>query len=209
MSNDKTGDNATTGADVSHPDVLTVAEAAQLLGISPRSVQRRCREGKFSARRVESEFGEQWEIDRAAVEKAATDRATSARQEQRQASDAPTTEGTTEPRHVAPDAKSGNVASDFARYIAQRDDDLSAALLAEKDGRIADLQKQLEAANNALEREQAAHSETRRVLAFNMSTPSLTPPEPQNPPETPANRPRPPVRKARLRPVWKKLLGIR
>lgn len=69
-------DTTPTTPDASHPEFLSVAAAALILGISPRTVQRRCHKGKLAARLVLSEFGEQWEIDRAAVEKAATEGAT-------------------------------------------------------------------------------------------------------------------------------------
>jgi hypothetical protein len=44
-------------------DWLSVAQAAARLGITSRSVQRRCASGSLRARRVPSERGEGWEID--------------------------------------------------------------------------------------------------------------------------------------------------
>lgn len=76
---DRAHDSTPTTPDASQPQVLGVAAAAQLLGVSARTVQRRCNAGKLSARRVLSEFGEQWEIDRAEVKKAATAPATTPR----------------------------------------------------------------------------------------------------------------------------------
>ncbi len=206
MSHDNTHDVAATGGDVSRPDALTVAEAAQLLGISPRSIQRRCREGKFPARRVESEFGEQWEIERAPVEKAATDRARRARQEQRQANDTPTTEGTTEPRHVAP--QTGNVAGDFAaRYVEQIETEnrfLRAAVeqhqRAEAELRAA-LRKALEAQPRELT---AGMAQDAPKSGAATDTATIA----QNPTERPANPSRAAL-KAEPRPLWKVILGIR
>lgn len=78
---------AATSRDVSHPDVLTVAQAAQLLGLSARTIQRQCRAGKLRSTRLETEFGKQWEIERAEVERAATE----ARRTPRPGRDTPTT----------------------------------------------------------------------------------------------------------------------
>ncbi len=56
--------------------------------------------------------------------------------------------------------------------------ELLAALLAEKDARIRDLQAQLEEVNGALEREQTGHAETRRLLAHSMpAAPMLQAPQ--------------------------------
>lgn len=94
---------AATGPDTSHPDVLTVAQAALLLDVSPRSIQRRCQKGTLRARRVEGEFGEEWEINRADVEQATTRAATHPRQQPRHDDDTPATkshdEATTQVRH--------------------------------------------------------------------------------------------------------------
>lgn len=88
---DKGHDSTPTPPDTSQPQVLGVAAAARLLGVSARTVQRRCHAGKINARRVLSEFGEQWEIERSEVEKA-----------QVEATTAPPTDAATPPRHVAP-----------------------------------------------------------------------------------------------------------
>jgi hypothetical protein len=107
---DNSGDNAPTGGDVSHPDFVTVTDAAKILGVSPRSVQRRCKAGTLGARRLETKFGEAWEVDRAQVEKAASEAATPP---QKSRDETPDT-APTEPRHVAP--AEGDLA---ARYVAR------------------------------------------------------------------------------------------
>ncbi len=92
---DKGHDSTPTTPDTSHPEVLGVAAVALILGVSPRTVQRRCHAGKLSARRVLSDFGEQWEIDRAEVEKAKAEATTT-----------PPTNAATTLRHVAPVSQS-------------------------------------------------------------------------------------------------------
>jgi len=47
---------------------LSVAQAAKILQITPRSVQRRCDAGTLKARRVGPEGAQHWEIDPASVE---------------------------------------------------------------------------------------------------------------------------------------------
>lgn len=84
--------------DMSHPGFLTVAEAAQLLRVSARSIQRRCHVGTLGARLVETKFGQQWEVERSEVEKAATE----PRHDPRQSRDKSGDRAATEPRHVAP-----------------------------------------------------------------------------------------------------------
>jgi hypothetical protein len=44
---------------------LTVSQAAQVLGISPRAVQKRCHNGKLAARRVSTPAGDRWEVQAA------------------------------------------------------------------------------------------------------------------------------------------------
>lgn len=107
---DSSSDNAPTNRDVSHLDLVTVAEAAKILGVSPRSIQRRCNAGTLDARLIQTKFGDAWEIDRAEVEKAAPEAATHPRQGRDETPD----KAPTEPRHVAPEA------DDLAaRYIAR------------------------------------------------------------------------------------------
>lgn len=47
---------------------IDATKAAQLLGISSRSIQRRCHAGKLPARRSQGERGEVWEIEAGAIE---------------------------------------------------------------------------------------------------------------------------------------------
>ncbi len=46
-------------------EFLTVSQAAAALGVSERTVQRRCAAGKLRARRVATETGQTWEIEAA------------------------------------------------------------------------------------------------------------------------------------------------
>jgi excisionase family DNA binding protein len=57
---------------------LTVAEVAEVLGVTPRTIQKRCKAGKLDARSVETPTGEQWEINPASVEKSNTEAANDA-----------------------------------------------------------------------------------------------------------------------------------
>jgi hypothetical protein len=49
-------------------DWLTVSSAAAALGVSPRSIQRRCVAGTLAARLVATGNGQRWEIDPAALD---------------------------------------------------------------------------------------------------------------------------------------------
>ncbi len=128
---DRAATKATTEArqsrDTSQPGFLSVAETAQLLRVSARSIQRRCHAGTLGARIIETKFGPQWEVDRAEVEKAAREAATHPRQRR----DRGPTIAATEPRHVAgpgatiatdaPDSQIADRGGDdlAARYIAR------------------------------------------------------------------------------------------
>ena len=195
---------------------LTVSQAAALLGVSERTIRRRCEGGKLAARLESTASGPAWLIDADAL--------------RTPAANAAAMPADTRPSAPAPEIGNGSAlaaanvrtpaanAADAPKADAadQREGDLMAALLAEKDGRIADLQKQLEAANGALEREQNAHSETRRVLAFNMATPTIAAsptrtPEPGNVPRSGVAPTRPPQspQRRRPRPLWAVLIGYR
>ena len=185
-------------------DWLTVSQAAAALGVSERTIRRRCDKGKLRARLVTTDSGPAWFIDRADVpDVAAANAADTAaiaadtRANVKAAQDVPT----------APDA------ADAAAIAADtRAADATAALIAEKGARINDLQKQLDAVNAALSREQSAHAETRRALAFAMSTPMLTATPPTAAPDVPADadaKAARPSRRRPRRPLWAALIGYR
>jgi hypothetical protein len=50
------------------PQWIDTVTAAAILGVSERAVQRRCKSGKIAARRVPTPTGQQWQIDRAALD---------------------------------------------------------------------------------------------------------------------------------------------
>jgi hypothetical protein len=179
-------------------DWLTVSQAAALLGVSERTVQRRAAAGELLARKATDADGIKWEVCLGAAKGADTPANSADTVLSAESAQTPQNGGT-----VPPSAANG---------ADTREADLMAALLAEKDGRIDDLQKQLDAANGALEREQMAHAETRRVLAFNMATPTLAPTA-SNPtsapmPAAPTRQPQRPQSR-RPRPFWAALIGYR
>ena len=89
---------------------LTVAEVADRLKVTPRTIQKRCKAGKLDARSVETPTGDQWQINAAAVETQGTKAANEATN--RVANSREQAANRSQPQ---PDA-----ATDFrARYIAQ------------------------------------------------------------------------------------------
>ena len=58
-------------------EFLTVAQAAALLGISERTMRRRCENGQYEAERVTTDTGKTWRIPRAQIEPLAEAAATS------------------------------------------------------------------------------------------------------------------------------------
>ena len=158
-------DRATTGAvsvaAVTPPQTLTVEEAAAMLDVSARTIQRRCQSGKLSAKQVEGEFGEVWEIARATVEQmAATKSGDKRRQGPRQSGDRAATSDDKEPRQAATsgvsvaaiDAAQNN---DERPQVADRDEaapDFRARYIAQMEAENSFLKSQLEDANrNAAE----------------------------------------------------------
>jgi hypothetical protein len=51
---------------------LTVAQAANRLGVSPRAVQKRCANGTLAARRVSTPAGDRWEVEAANLDASRT-----------------------------------------------------------------------------------------------------------------------------------------
>ncbi len=114
-------------------DWRTVATVANLLGMTPRAIQRRCQAGKYRTRRVNTPKGEAWEIDAASIETTAngttngtaTDREPQAEPfGERSATDhEPSANGSQSQAEIAPTAVSAisdPPALDFAaRYVAQ------------------------------------------------------------------------------------------
>jgi excisionase family DNA binding protein len=233
---DNGSDTPTTGADVSQQgtrdtsqaDFLTVAQAALILGVTPRTMQRQCRAGKLPARRVETEFGEKWEIDRAAVEKAATEATT----QPRQGSDEATTIAATTPRHVAPVSQpqaevipaavssiSDQHAPDFAvRYVAQIEEEnrFLRAQVEEGNRNAAELRAALRKALDAQPRqltsgttEAPAQSPETAQNRPQIAAPTDTAAAPKIAPESPRNAKGAAPDKPEPRPLWKLILGVR
>lgn len=211
---DKGDDRAATTPDVSRPNVLTVAQAARLLGVSARTVQRQCRAGKLRAIRLETEFGEQWELSRADVEQAATEGATTPRQEPRQGHDNPTTEAATTPptgpRHVAPQAP------DFAaRYVAQieAENAFLRAAVEQHQRSEAELRAALREALKAQPRQLEAPTEGAGLLFTKAPLNGIEEPEPTinntEPRDTSNQTQKSAAQQKEPRPLWKLILGIR
>ena len=162
---DDSSDRATTGAvsvaAVTPPETLTVEAAAAMLNLSARTIQRRCQRGKLQARQVEGEFGEVWEIDRAAVETMQRQATSKSHDRPRQSSATPTTgavssdaAATTTGDSNASDARAIIPLADD-RKRADRDDegsDFRARYIAQMEAENSFLKSQLEDANrNAAE----------------------------------------------------------
>lgn len=171
---------------------LTVAEAAARLRVSERTVRRRCEAGKLVGELRSTLSGPSWFVSAAAMPAD-----TAAKAADGEARVTPHDPGDTS----APSAAMLRTPADTSAP------DLITALLAEKDARINDLREQLKATNGALEREQSAHAETRRLFAFSVSalpSPTNQPPDVATTSATPN---RPPQR--RPRPFWAVLIGYR
>ena len=186
-------DRATTSgvsvAAVTPSENVTVEEAAAMLDVSPRTIQRRCQSGKLSAKQTQGEFGEVWEIARASVEAmAATERADKPRQQLRQSAATATTghdssddTATTRGASVA----AINAAPDDAQHQprADRDDaapDFRARYIAQMEAENSFLKSQLEDANrNAAELRAALRKALEiapRQLVQGTPTDATTPP---------------------------------
>jgi hypothetical protein len=167
---------------------LAVAEVADLLGVTPRTIQKRCKAGKLDARSVKTPTGDQWEINGASVEGGRTEatneaanRATNS-DEQAANSSQPQGDGNREQGAGRDDAS-----PDFrAKYIAQIEDEnrflklqLEAAMQSEAQTKAA-LREALRAMPKQLEAGTPEPPEAAPIARAN-NVPSATPSGPQKP----------------------------
>ena len=115
------GSIAANGCEPFAAQWLTVAEVADRLKVTPRTIQKRCKAGKLDARSVETPTGDQWQIDAAAVEtqgtKAANEATNRAANSREQAANVRSEQRRTAANRSQPHL---DAAPDFrARYIAQ------------------------------------------------------------------------------------------
>ena len=199
-----------------------------MLDVSPRTIQRRCQNGKLSAKQMAGEFGEVWEIERAAVEKmATTKRGDKPRQQPRQSAATATTgddRATTSGVNSASDARAIIPLAD-ERKTADRDTapDFRARYIAQMEAENSFLKSQLEDANrNAAELRAALRKALeiapRQLPAAPTDTTTPTNPAPQTAQEAPPIVAAPnqsPKREQsghtpkEPRPLWKVILGLR
>jgi hypothetical protein len=189
----------------------TVAQVAQLLGITPRAIQRRCQAGKYVTRRVDTPKGEAWEIDAASIETTATGTANAtATDHERQAE--PFGERTAnQGERSANDSQSQ---PDFAaRYIAQIEAENRFLKLQIEEGNrnAAELRAALRKAIDAQPRQlttgtsaapEVAQIRPQIAATSNTSTDAQTPAESPGKAKGAASRREP-------RPLWKLLLGVK
>lgn len=208
---DKPHDDDATTPDVSRSNVLTVAEAAEILRVSPRSVQRRCQSGKLKAQRVEAEFGEQWQVDRQAVENAVGRATTPQRQVEAPSSDAPTTQRPTGAATSATVAAvgSGNVATSQVERL-EKEVDFLRGLVEQHQRAEAELRAALRETLKAMPRElttgtpqrETAQEESQIVMPDNTAMEVQTSAKSLVNAKSAAPRREP-------RSIWKLILGIR
>lgn len=115
------GSIAANGGEPFAAQWLTVAEVANRLKVTPRTIQKRCKAGKLDARSVETPTGDQWQINAAAVEtqgtKAANEATNRAANSREQAANVRSEQRRTAANRSQPQP---DAAPDFrARYIAQ------------------------------------------------------------------------------------------
>lgn len=184
-------DDLTATARATDGSWLSTSEAAAALKLSERTIQRRAKVGKITARKIMTGDGEKWEVQLSADS---------------DAKEVPT--GADEREVVSAAPQIGDSAD---RVPTEGDDsaDTSETVF---------LRAQLGAMNEALKREQLAHEQTRQLLAgalqmASRQLPNATPQRSQN--ETPDNAvtsssdavKSPPARAPR--PLWKVMFGIR
>jgi len=218
---------------------LTVAQAAELEGVSPRAIQRRCEKDKYHSRRVETPRGERIEVDAASLINGATQSATHATAQrddgdardakQRDDSDAQRDrrdDVTEERAHIIPLAVSQNFQNSDRSKLNHEVELLrvqldSARAEADRERQQSDfLKSQLEDANRNSAELRAA---LRKALEIAPRRLTAAPTDAATPPEPPERAPigqannvpaeAPNAAKSSVtrekRPLWKVVLGIR
>jgi hypothetical protein len=168
------------------PDAwITAAEAANIEGVTTRAIQRRAAAGKYEAKRVETQAGEQWLINAATLKGAPT----------------LPTDTPDESRDPTPDKSDQTPDSDRDRRDVER---------LEKE--VSFLRGLVEQRDRDAAEMRAALREALRVMPkqLGQGTPPETPTQPDQAPtdskpvKTPSN-----ARKREARPFWRVFLGIR
>lgn len=132
---------------------VSVAAAALALGVSARTIRRRCKSGELAARFI----GGVWEVDADSIGQSDTDKSADSRTRPKgQTAKQSDSDLNASADNRTPDAAKGTRtvghADTDARPIGQPDE-------------TAFLRAQLDTMNRALEREQSAHEQTRQLLA--------------------------------------------
>jgi hydrogenase maturation factor HypF (carbamoyltransferase family) len=178
----------------------TVGQVAQLEGLTPRAVQRRCQAGKYITRRVEGSKGEVWEIEASSI-------GVKANQNH---------EGKGEPQGESFANASPNK-NEPKREPTRREDELREeirflrALVEGLQQSEAQTKAALREALKAMPKELPAASNAAQERAINPLMVNAAPVD-SAPAQVPANRPQKPVAVAtpkEPRPLWKLILGIR
>ncbi len=189
----------------------TVAQVAQLLGITPRAIQRRCQAGKYVTRRVETPKGEAWEIDAASIETTATG-TTNATATDHERQPEPFAERTT--NQSEPSANDSQRQPDFAaRYVAQIEAENRFLKLQIEEGNrnAAELRAALRKALDAQPRQLTEGTAAAPESAQNspqVPAPTNTPTDAPTPAESP-EKAKGAASRREPRAMWKLILGIR
>lgn len=193
----------------------TVGEVAQLEGLTPRAVQRRCQAGKYVTRRVEGAKGEVWEIEVSSIV-AKVNHNHEGKNQHRSELLYDVVPNKHEPfANVTPNKSEPD--AEPKREQVRREDELREeirflrALVEGLQQSEAQTKAALREALKAMPKELPAASSAAQERAINPLVGNLAPID-SVPAQAPANRPQAPVTTAPLkepRPLWKLILGIR
>lgn len=198
--------NSDATADTDAGKWLSVAQAAQIEGVSVRAVQRRCQSGKYGARRIQTPQGERLEVDAATLTtQRRDDRRDERDDESPQRRDAV-------PENARADAAAGQQAApDFtARYMAQieAENAFLRATVEQHQRSEAELRAALREALKAQPRQLEGSTEGAGVSSTQVprTATNAAPPTAQDATQQNATGAAP---MKEPRPLWKLMLGIR